>query len=82
MWPAWASHKLAHCSLGVTRGSMAAQLAPRPNGSGHPAQGRSGVRAAGGHSLGALGRLALALVVQDTLDQVVVLIQHLKEKQA
>lgn len=29
--------------------------------------------------LGALGRLALALVVQDTLDQVVVLVQHLQE---
>lgn len=30
-----------------------------------------------GYSLGALGCLALALVVQDALDQVVVLIQHL-----
>lgn len=35
-----------------------------------------------GRSLGALGRLALALVVQDALDQVVVLVQHLREKRA
>lgn len=42
--------------------------------------GRAGAGGAG-HSLRALGRLALALVVQDTLDQVVVLVQHLKEKQ-
>lgn len=33
-----------------------------------------------GYSLGALGCLALALVVQDALDQVVVLIQHLEER--
>lgn len=33
-----------------------------------------------GHLLGALSRLALALVVQDALDQVVVLIQHLEER--
>lgn len=35
----------------------------------------------GGHDylLGALGCLALALVIQDALDQVMVLIQHLEE---
>lgn len=31
-----------------------------------------------GYLLGALGRLALALVVQDALDQMVILIQHLE----
>lgn len=35
-----------------------------------------------GYSLGALSCLAFALVVQDTLDQMVVLIQHLGERQA
>ena len=33
-----------------------------------------------GYSLGTLRCLALALVVQDALDQVVVLIQHLGER--
>lgn len=35
-----------------------------------------------GYLLSALGRLALALVVQDALDQMVVLIQHLKGREA
>lgn len=65
------------CSLPFLRGVTLRGMGD-PGGSVPP----RGLPGAGqrGRSLGALGRLALALVVQDALDQVVVLVQHLREK--